>query len=90
MSGDSFITWLWHTLNTYRLTPFSIVSSTRVDASWTKVRALALEKPDIADDSESEERRDWSNNGDTAKRGPFYLIWHEAKHAIRCAPFEYE
>lgn len=42
----------------YRFTPFSAVSNTNVDASWTNVRALALEKPDIADDSESEERLD--------------------------------
>lgn len=44
--------------STYRLTPFSIVSNTNVDASCTKVRALALENPEIADDSESEDRRD--------------------------------
>lgn len=56
----------------YRLTPFSMVSSTNVDASCTKVRALALENPDIADDSESEERRDWSNKGDTAKQEPLF------------------
>lgn len=57
-----------------------MVSKTNVDASCTNVRVLALENPDIADDSESEERRDWSNNGDTAKQVPFL---YEAKYAYR-------
>lgn len=52
----------------YLLTPFSIVSRTSVDASCTNVRALALEKPEIADDSESEDRRDWSNEEGTTNR----------------------
>lgn len=42
----------------YLLIPFSMVSSTNVDASCKNVRALALEKPEIAEDSESEDRRD--------------------------------
>lgn len=50
-----------------------MVSSTNVDASCTKVRALALEKPEIAEDSESEDRRDWSNEEGTNNRGPFVL-----------------
>lgn len=33
------------------------------------MRALALEKPEIADDSESEDRREWDMLG-TTKRGP--------------------
>lgn len=55
----------------------SIVSSTSVEASCTNVRALALEKPEIADDSESEDRRDESMLG-TTKRGPvvyFVFLW---------------
>lgn len=46
--------WGW----AYLLIPFSMVSSTNVDASCKNVRALALEKPEIAEDSESEDRRD--------------------------------
>lgn len=53
----------------YRFTPLSTVSNTSVDASCTKVRALALEKPEIADDSEIEDRREWDMFG-TTKRGP--------------------
>lgn len=49
----------------YRLTPFSMVSRTSVDASCTNVFVLTLEKPEIADDSESEDRLDWSNVGIT-------------------------
>lgn len=56
-------------LPAYLLTPLSTVSSTSVDASCTNVRALALEKPEIADDSESEDRREWDMCG-TTKRGP--------------------
>lgn len=59
----------------YRLTPFSIVSSTSVDASCTNVRALALENPEIAEDSESEDRRDWSNEEGTTNRGPSIRFW---------------
>lgn len=55
----------------YLFTPFSIVSSTNVDASCTKVLALALENPEIAEDSESEDRRDWSKEEGTTIRGPF-------------------
>lgn len=51
------------------LTPFSIVSKTSVDASWTNVFVLTLEKPEIADDSESEDRLDWSKVG-TTNLGP--------------------
>lgn len=40
---------------THRFTPFSIVSSTSVDASCTYVLLLADEKPEIADDSEIED-----------------------------------
>lgn len=39
-------------------TPFSTVSSTRVDASWTNVFAEALDQPDTLDDSEIDDRRD--------------------------------
>lgn len=52
-------------IRNYRLTPFSIVSRTNVDASCTNVFVLALEKPEIADDSESEDRLDWSKVGKT-------------------------
>lgn len=51
-----------------------MVSSTNVDASCTKVRALALENPEIAEDSESEDRRDWSNEEGTNNRGPFMNV----------------
>lgn len=50
-----------------------MVSSTNVDASCTNVRALALEKPEIAEDSESEDRRDWSNEEGNTNRGPFRM-----------------
>lgn len=56
-------------IRTHLLTPFSIVSKTSVDASWTNVFVLALEKPEIADDSESEDRLDWSKVG-TTNLGP--------------------
>lgn len=55
-----------------------MVSSTSVDASCTYVLALALLKPDMADDSESEERRDWSRFG-TCRRGAAHF--YEMKHA---------
>lgn len=42
-----------------------MVSRTSVDASCTNVFVLTLEKPEIADDSESEDRLDWSNVGIT-------------------------
>lgn len=45
---------------TNRLMPFSTVSRTNVDASWTQVLLLAEEKPEMAEDSEIEERREWS------------------------------
>lgn len=52
-----------------------MVSSTSVDASCKNVRALALEKPEIAEDSESEDRRDWSNEEGTTNLGggPFRM-----------------
>lgn len=59
--------------NSHLFTPFSIVSSTSVDASCTNVLALALENPEIAEDSESEDRRDRSIVGDTTNRGPFFV-----------------
>lgn len=57
------------------LTPFSIVSKTNVDASWTNVFVLTLEKPEIADDSESEDRLDWSKVG-TTNLGPIFYFTH--------------
>lgn len=46
-----------------------------MDASCTNVRALALENPEIAEDSESEDRRDWSNGEGTTNRGPSIRFW---------------
>lgn len=58
----------------YLFTPFSIVSSTSVDASCTNVCALALENPEMAEDSESEDRRDISTEEGTTNRGPFVFF----------------
>lgn len=76
----------------YLFTPLSTVSSTSVDASCTNVRALALEKPEIADDSESDDRRDWSMLG-TTNRGPLFYwavvmrntdgTWWESGDSVR-------
>lgn len=61
-------------INTNRFTPFSIVSRTNVDASCTYVLVLTLLKPEMADDSESEERLDWSKVR-TTSLGPVWLRW---------------
>ena len=56
----------------YLLIPFSIVSNTNVDASCKYVLVLADEKPEIADDSEIEDRLEWSSVGTTIF-GPIYI-----------------
>lgn len=48
---------------------FSNVSSSSVDSSWTKVRPLAFEIPDTADDSEMEDFRERLLNMDPVETG---------------------
>lgn len=55
--------------------PFSRVSRTNVDASCKYVFVLADEKPERADDSESEDRLDWSSVG-TINLGPIFNVLH--------------
>lgn len=57
---------------THRFTPFSIVSSTSVDASCTYVLLLADEKPEIADDSEIEDCLEWSSRDEPARKPEYF------------------
>lgn len=77
---DNYFENSYYEILTHLLTPFSMVSSTRVDASCTNVFVLAVEKPEIAEDSEIEERLEWSNGGEMPERGPktpilFHLLF---------------
>lgn len=79
--------YVWLELRVYLLMPFSTVSRTKVEDSWIKVLVLAVEKPETADDSEIEERLEWSNGGETPVRRPNIIHNRTTKIHIMCVMY---